>query len=132
LFIFSSLIFFSARLSKNIKISTFEKVSKRSHFRPDNQRQISLDLSHFCRYRMLLISLVNFATFFKFMSLARYEYSRYEARRSFICEMCFCISEMCLCISRSVYVFVLKKNYFRKRKTKKKLNQNWNIKKSRN
>jgi hypothetical protein len=72
---FSLLIFFSARLSKNIKISTFEKASKRSHFRSDNQRQISLDLSHSCRYRMRLISSVNSANFFEMMSLARCEYN---------------------------------------------------------
>jgi hypothetical protein len=56
---------------------------------------------------MRLISLVNFATFFKFMSLARCEYSRYEARCSSIYEMCLCISEVCFCISRNIYVFVL-------------------------
>jgi hypothetical protein len=41
--------------SKNIKIS---KISKNSHFRLDNQRQISLDSSHICRYRKRLINLI--------------------------------------------------------------------------
>jgi hypothetical protein len=52
-----SKIAFSARFSKNIKISTFEKTSKSSHFRPDNQRQISLDLSRGYSYWKRMISL---------------------------------------------------------------------------
>jgi hypothetical protein len=69
---------FSVRLSKNIKSSTFEKASKSSHFRPDNQRQISLVLSHTCRIRKRLISSINFATFFEIIRLARCEYSKLD------------------------------------------------------
>jgi hypothetical protein len=66
----------SARSPKNIKISTFEKAWKSSHFRPDNQRQISLDLSRTCRYQKRLISLVSFANFFEIMWSAQCEYSK--------------------------------------------------------
>jgi hypothetical protein len=69
---------FNVRLSKNIKSSTFEKASKSSHFRPDNQRQISLDLSHTCRIRKRLISLINFVTFLKIIRLTRCEYSKLD------------------------------------------------------
>jgi hypothetical protein len=69
---------FSVRLPKNIKSSTFEKASKSSHFRPDNQRQISLDLSHTCRVRKRLISLMNSATFLKIIRFARCEYSKLD------------------------------------------------------
>jgi hypothetical protein len=67
---------FNARLSKNIKISTSEKASKSSHFRLDNQRQISFMSSHTCRYRMRLINLVSFANFFEIMWFAQCEYSK--------------------------------------------------------
>jgi hypothetical protein len=60
------------------KSSTFEKASKSSHFRSDNQRQISLDLSHTCRIRKRLISLINSATFFEIIRLARCEYSKLD------------------------------------------------------
>jgi hypothetical protein len=69
---------FSVRLPKNIKSSTFEKASKSSHFRSDNQRQISLDLSHTCRVRKRLISLINSAIFLKIIRLARCEYSKLD------------------------------------------------------
>jgi hypothetical protein len=64
-------------LSKNIKISTSEKASKSSHFKPDNQRQISLVLSYAFRYRMRLINLVSFAIFFEIMRLGCREYSKH-------------------------------------------------------
>ncbi len=59
------------------KFWTSERASKSSHFRPDNQRQISLVLNHTCRNRKRLISLINSATFFEIMRLARCEYSKY-------------------------------------------------------
>ncbi len=68
-------------MPKNIKSSTFEKASKSSHFRPDNQRQISLDLSHTCRVRKRLNSLINSATFLKIVRLARCEYSKLDVCR---------------------------------------------------
>jgi hypothetical protein len=74
----SLLYFFSARLSKNIKISTFEKASKSSHFRSDKQRQISLNLSHTCRNRKRLISLINFATLYVVRRQVCREYSMYS------------------------------------------------------
>jgi hypothetical protein len=67
---------FNARSSKNIKISTFEKASKSSHFESDNQRQISFDLLRFCRYRMRLTSLISSQTFFEIMWSARCQYSK--------------------------------------------------------
>jgi hypothetical protein len=67
----------NARSPKNIKTSTFEKASKSSHFRSDNQRQISVELSHSCRYQKRLISLINFATFFEIIRFARCEYSKW-------------------------------------------------------
>jgi hypothetical protein len=69
---------FNARSSKNIKISTFEKARESSHFRPDNQRQISLDLNSTFRIRKNLISLINFATSFEIIRLARCEYSKLD------------------------------------------------------
>jgi hypothetical protein len=68
---------FNVRLSKNIKIWTFEKASESSHFRSDNQRQISLVSNSTCRIRKRLISLTNCANSFKIMSFAYCEYSRY-------------------------------------------------------
>jgi hypothetical protein len=50
------LFFLALARRKNIKIWTFGKASKSSHFRSDNQRQISLVSNHACRYRMRLIS----------------------------------------------------------------------------
>jgi hypothetical protein len=55
---------------------------------------------------MRLISLVNSANFFKIMSLARCEYSRYEAECPSICGVCLCILGVCPCILRGVYVSV--------------------------
>jgi hypothetical protein len=69
---------FNVRLSKNIKSSTFEKASKSSHFKSDNQRQISLDLSHTCKIQKRLINLINFATFLKIIRLARCEYNKLD------------------------------------------------------
>ncbi len=65
-------------MSKNIKSSTFKKTLKSSHFKSDNQRQISLDLSHTCRIRKRLISLIKFATFFEIIRLARCEYNKLD------------------------------------------------------
>ncbi len=70
------------------------------------QRQISLDLSHSCRYRMRLISLVKSANCFEIMSLAHCEYNRYEAGCPSICEVCSGISGVCSGISRGVHVSV--------------------------
>jgi hypothetical protein len=67
---------FSARSPKNIKISTFEKPSKSSSFRPDDQRQILLDLLRSYRYKMRLISLIRSQTFFEIMWSDRCEYSK--------------------------------------------------------
>jgi hypothetical protein len=82
-------------LSKNITISIFEKVSKSSHFRSDNQRQISLDLSHTCKIRKRLISLINFATFLKIIRLARCEYSKLVSVYSFSKESVLVFEEEC-------------------------------------
>ncbi len=60
-------------LAKNIKI---EKASKSSYFRPDNQRQMTLDLSPACRYRMRLISLISWQNLLEIMWSARCEYSK--------------------------------------------------------
>jgi hypothetical protein len=65
----------SARLPKNIETSTFEKAFKSSHFRSDNQRQISLDLSHTCRNQKRFISLINPATLYVVRRQACCEYS---------------------------------------------------------
>jgi hypothetical protein len=73
----------NVRSLKNIKTSTLKKAWKSSHFRPDNQRQISLDLSHTCRIRKRLISLINSATFFEIIRLARCEYSKLVSVYSF-------------------------------------------------
>jgi hypothetical protein len=98
---------FSVRLSKNIKSSTFEKASKSSHFRPDNQRQISLDLSHTCRIRKRLISLINFAAFFEIIRLARCEYSKLVSVYSLSKESVLVFEEKCACIQRDVFVSLL-------------------------
>ncbi len=71
---------FSVRFSKNIKT---ERASKSSHFRSDNQRQISLVLSHTCRNRKRLINLTNSQTFFEIIRLARCEYSKLVSVYSF-------------------------------------------------
>ncbi len=76
MFSLAYLFFFSARSPKNIKISTFERASKSSHFRLDNQRQISLVSSHTCRNRKRLISLISSQTFFEIIRSARCEYSK--------------------------------------------------------
>jgi hypothetical protein len=94
----------SARSPKNIKTSTFEKASKSSHFRSDNQRQISLDLSHTCRIRKRLISLINFATFSEIIRLARCEYSKLVSVYSFSKESVLVFKERCACIQRNVFV----------------------------
>jgi hypothetical protein len=94
----------SARSPKNIKISTFEKAWKSSHFRSDNQRQISLDLSHTCRVRKRLISLINFATFFEIIRLARCEYSKLVSVYSFPKENVLVFEEGCAFIQRGVFV----------------------------
>ncbi len=57
--------------------SQLEKVSKSSHFRSNNRRQISLDLSHACRYRKRLISLASSQTYLKIIRLTRCEYSEH-------------------------------------------------------
>jgi hypothetical protein len=94
----------SVRSPKNIKISTFEKASKSSHFKSDNQRQISLDLSHTCRIRKRLISLINSATFFEIIRLARCEYSKHASVYAFP-EGSVLVSEGgCACIQRGVPV----------------------------
>ncbi len=67
---------FNVRSTKNIKILTLEKASKSSSFRLDNQRQISLVLSHTCRNRKRLINLTSSQTFFEIIRLARCEYSK--------------------------------------------------------
>ncbi len=85
---------FSVRSSKNIKISTFAKASKSSFFRSDNQRHISLDLSHSCRNQKRLISLTNSQTFFEIIRLARCKYSKLVSVYSF--------SEGCAYIRRRV------------------------------
>ncbi len=106
----------SVRSSKNIRSSTFEKASKSSHFRPDNQRQISLDLSYTCRVRKPLISLINSATFFEIIRLARCEYSKLDvctislhlqsfSKRSR--EDVLLFEEKCACIQRDVFVSLL-------------------------
>jgi hypothetical protein len=96
---------FNARLSKNIKISTFEKASKSFHFRFNKQRQISLNLNHICRNRKRLINLINFANLYFIKRQVCREYSMYSARCSSIREMCLCIREMCSCIQRDVFLF---------------------------
>jgi hypothetical protein len=93
---------FNACLSKNIKISTFEKASKSSHFRSDNQCQISLDSSHTCRNRKRLISLINFATLYFVRRQASREYSMYAAGCSSIHGVCPCIRGVCPCIQGGV------------------------------
>ncbi len=77
--ILSLLIFFNVRSSKNIKIW---KVSKSSHFRLDNQRQISLVLSHSCRDRKRLISSINLRNFYVAILQTHCEYS--EHVRTFV------------------------------------------------
>jgi hypothetical protein len=69
--------FFGARLPKNIKISTCEKALKSSHFRPEYRRQISLDLSHACKYRMRLISSIILQNFYAAVLQACCEYSEH-------------------------------------------------------
>ncbi len=49
----------------------------RLHFRPDNQRQISLDSDHTCSYRTHLISLLILWNFFAAVQQAYCEYSGY-------------------------------------------------------
>ncbi len=93
---------FSVCSSKNIKISTFEKASKSSHFRSDNQRQISLDLSRTCRIRKSLISLINFAAFFEIIRLARCEYSKLVSVYSFPEGSMLVFGEECAYIRREV------------------------------
>jgi hypothetical protein len=73
----SLFLFLAFARRRTSKISTFEKASKSSHFRSDNKRQISLDLSLTCRYRKRLISLINYANFFEIITFACYEYSEY-------------------------------------------------------
>jgi hypothetical protein len=53
--------FLSARLRRTSKSQLLKKLS---HFRPDNQRQISLDLNHACRYRKRLISSIILQNFY--------------------------------------------------------------------
>ncbi len=99
---------FNVHLSKNSKSSTFEKASKSSHFRFDDQLQISLDLSHTCRIRKHLIELINFVTFFEIIRLARCEYSKLVSVYSFSKESAFVFEEKCACIQRDVFVSLLK------------------------
>jgi hypothetical protein len=106
---------FSVRLPKNIKSSTFEKASKSSRFRPDNQRQISLDLSHTCRVQKRLISLINSATFFEIISLARCEYSKLVSVYSFSKGSVLVFEEECTCIQRGVSVSLLIEKTFSSR-----------------
>ncbi len=107
---------FSVRLPKNIKSSTFEKASKSSHFRPDNQRRISLDLSYTDRNRNRLISLTSSQTFFEIIRLARWEYSKLDvctislhlqpfSKRSR--EGVLLFEEGCVYIRRDVFVSLL-------------------------
>jgi hypothetical protein len=97
----------SARSLKNIKISTLKKAWKSSHFRPDNQRQISLDLSHTCRIRKRLISLINSATFFEIIRLARCEYSKLVSVYSFPEGSVLVFEGGCAYIQRGVPVSLL-------------------------
>ncbi len=86
----------SARSLKHIKTSTFEKALT---FRLDNQRQISLKLSHTCRYRKRLISLINSANFFEIITFACCEYSEYSEYISYLSFFLDLVSE-CQCNRR--------------------------------
>ncbi len=106
-------------MSKNIKSSTFEKISKSSHFRFDVQRQISLDLNHTCRIRKRLINLINFAIFFEIIRLARCEYNKLVVCTISLhlvkdhVKMCLYLKKdvlifekKCACIQRNVFVLL--------------------------
>jgi hypothetical protein len=97
----------SARSSKNIKISTFEKASKSFHFRSDNQRQISLDLNYTCRIRKRLISLINFEIFLEIIRLTRCEYSKLVFVYSFSEGGVLVSEEGCAYIQRGVSVSLI-------------------------
>jgi hypothetical protein len=73
---------FNVRSSKNIKNSILEKVAKSFHFRSDNQRQITLDLSDAYKYRMRSISLMILRNFLIAISQACCEYNKQVWSRS--------------------------------------------------
>jgi hypothetical protein len=89
------------------KSQLLKKLQKALTFRLDNQRQISLDLSHTCRNRKRLISLINFATLYFVRRQACREYSMYAARCSSIRRVCLCIRGVCSYIQRDVSLFLL-------------------------
>jgi hypothetical protein len=74
-----------------------QKVSKTSHFRPDNQGQISLDLSYTDKNRKSLISLTSSQTFLEIIQLARCEYSKLAS--------VFFSGRKCACIRREVCLY---------------------------
>ncbi len=78
LFIF--LVFARPRIAK---LWIFERASKSSHFRLDNQRQISLDLSHSCRDRKRLINLINLRNFYVVILQAHCEYNEHVKTKNF-------------------------------------------------
>ncbi len=90
-------------MSKNIKISTFEKASKSSHFRSDKQRQISLNLSHTCRNRKRLINLINFATLYVVRRQDCREYSMYSRNVFLYSRNVFMYSKKCL----SIFILII-------------------------
>jgi hypothetical protein len=51
-------------IARRTRVTSLKELQKSSHFRHENQRQISLDLNHSCRTRKRLISLINQRNFF--------------------------------------------------------------------
>ncbi len=70
---------------------------KSSHFRSDNRRQISLDLSHACRYRKRLISSISLQNFYVVVLQTCCEYN----------EHVFLLfnKQECMCIKSRMYVY---------------------------
>jgi hypothetical protein len=95
----SLLIFLVLARRRTSKISTFERASKSSYFRLDNQRSISLVSSHTCRDRKRLISSINLRNFYVAVLQAHCEYSEYVRAKLFATFLSDLTSE-CQCIRR--------------------------------
>jgi hypothetical protein len=93
------LMFACRRTSKS---QSLKKLQKTLTFRLDYQRQISLDLSHACRYLKRLISLITLQNFYVAVLQTCREYSMYEAGCPSISGVCPCIQGVCPCIQRGV------------------------------
>jgi hypothetical protein len=103
-FTLSLLIFLVFARRRTSKISTFERASKSSHFRLDNQRQTSLVSNHTCRNRKRLISSINLQNFYVAVLQAHCEYSEY-VRAKLLATFLSDLTSECQCIRRMMSTY---------------------------